>query len=93
MQRVFTLGNWTFSIDRITARKTQSYGEDYSGICSLSIVNNTVHIEGLHCDEFTKSDYETLRDFAAQILGLSQIEYSRYDCNLNRKHIIKSVKK
>lgn len=41
------VGDWSFEIVQIRARKTPKYGEPYTAIANVTIVNGVAHIEGL----------------------------------------------
>ena len=47
MNKEIQVGDWSFEIVQIRARKTPKYGNPYTGICNITIVNGEPHIEGL----------------------------------------------
>ena len=81
--------HWTFEIKLITARKTETFGTEFSGVTQINIADGLPFVESLHADEFTKADYRELKEFITQILLFKTYEYSRYDCDLTRKKIKK----
>jgi len=86
---VFTVGGWTFEIKSIIARKSQVYGEEFSGVANINITDGVLHVEALHCDDFTPKDYRMLHGFICNTLGFETFEYSRYGTDSQRKRVKK----
>lgn len=85
---IFTQGDWTFEIKTMVARKVENYGEEFTGVANVNIVDGQAHVEALHCDDFTMTDYKNLVVFG-QKLGFSTFQYSRYSSDLKRKQVKK----
>lgn len=86
---IFTIGAWTFEIKSIVARKTEEYGQEFTGVANINIVDGEIHVEGLHCDNFTRSDYKDIKQFAIDTLGFDKLEYSRYRFDGQRRKVHK----
>jgi len=86
---VFTQGGWTFEIKTMVARKVESYGEEFTGVASINITDGEPHIEALHCDDFTMTDYKDIRKFISNGLSFPTFQYSRYSSDLQRKKVNK----
>lgn len=84
-----TIGEWTFKVKSVTAYKTKVYGEPYEGIFNIDIVDGKAHINGLHCDNFTKRCFMTAVSFVRKRLGIKDILYKRIK---NLKDKFKKVK-
>jgi hypothetical protein len=86
---VFTVDGWTFEIKSIIGRKVENYGEEYTGVTTINIADGVPHLEALHCDDFTMTDYKTLHKFVTKKLDFSTFQYSRYSSDLVRKDVKK----
>lgn len=86
---IFHGKNWTHEIKSIKSRKTECFGKEFSGVADINIADGKAHVEALHCDDFTREDYRELEEFITETLQFKTYEYSRYDCDLNRKKIKK----
>ncbi len=89
MKLKFQIGAWVFEVTGITARKVQKYGDEYSAIATIKIVNGQLHIEGLlnNGPDLNKSDYLSLYKLLRHC-GLSEITYTRF-----KRGIPKLIKK
>lgn len=62
MNKEIQVGDWSFEIVQIRARKTPKYGNPYTGICNITIVNGEPHIEGLLTTEpLTFNDVRSIK--------------------------------
>lgn len=86
---IFTIGEWDFKIKSMVARKVPFYGGEYVGVANVGVFAGIVHVEALHCDDFTMTDYKDIRCFIDKGLGFSTFEYSRYSSDLKRKQVQK----
>jgi hypothetical protein len=70
MKHISVSKNWLFEIKAVRAIKTKKFGDAYSAIANISIVDGEVHVEGLLSrDKFTREDIEEIRAFVKS-LGL-----------------------
>ena len=76
LAKVINLGEWQFEIKSGLLRKTANYGEQYSGIVTLTIADGVPHFEGLHCDNFTRQDYQALYHLVS-LMGYSTFIFKR----------------
>ena len=54
-------GNWCWEVVQLRLRKTDSYGNEYSGVASVTIANGNAHVEGLLCDDFSLQDARDIK--------------------------------
>lgn len=86
---VFTLNGWTFEIKSMIARKVEHFGGEFTGVANINIADGEPHIEALHCDDFTMSDYKTIHKLISKGLAFETFQYSRYSSDLVRKNVKK----
>ena len=78
MKHITASENWLFEIKAVRAIKAKKYGDAYSAIANISIVDGEVHIEGLLSrDKFTREDIEEIRAFIKS-LGFDECVCSHY---------------
>jgi len=78
-----TIGNWTFEVVQIRARKTIKHKTPYTGILNITIVDGTPHIEGLLSrSKFNKSDFLSIKRYINK-LGFNSVEYIKFPPILN----------
>jgi hypothetical protein len=70
---------WIATIERIKIRKTDEFGNPFTGICDISIVDEKVHVAGLMLQEpnskANKSDLRSLKEIIKD-LGYDTFTYS-----------------
>lgn len=72
-----SVGGWCYEVVQVRLRKTSAHGEAYTGIVNATIVNGELHLEGLHCDEFTLDDMRDLRAIS-KAFGFKDYTFNRY---------------
>ena len=72
MKAIVTIGEWTFEIKSVIARKTSVHGQKYTGVLNLTNANGTLHMEALHCDEFTKEDAKNIKEYLRDTFGTTK---------------------
>ena len=72
MDAIVTVGGWTFEIKSVIARKTQVHGQKYTGVFNVTNANGTIHMEALHCDEFTKEDVRNIQEYLRKTFGTTK---------------------
>lgn len=70
--------NWLFEIKAVRAIKCKKYGDSYSAIASISIVDGEAHVESLFAKEkLSAQDGAEIEAYLKKI-GFTQYFYSRY---------------
>jgi hypothetical protein len=93
MKLKFQIGAWCFEVTGITARKVKKYGDEYTAIANIKIINDEVYIEGLlnKGPPLGKSDFKIFNKLLG-ILGLPKFVYVRYKKGVKNKRQ-RSIKK
>lgn len=79
MPRYVKMNDWIFEIKTVRALKVSNYGEPYSAISNLSVMGESMYIDGQMTreeDEFNRDDFETFRTFCGQ-LGMKTAHFDR----------------
>jgi len=77
VKHITTIGDWTFEVIQVRARKTNKHKDPYTAVATISIVDGIPHIEGLLSSERLHiSDYTTLLNFIKD-LGLESVSYTK----------------
>jgi hypothetical protein len=85
-----TVGDWNFEFVQIRARKTKTYGSEYSGIATINIINGEPCIDGLLCkDSFSLTDYKAFEEFLTTY-GFNSVNFCR---NKQGEKYIKRIRK
>lgn len=67
-------GSWCWEVTKIKLRKTDKFGNPYTGVVDFNVVCGELFMEGLHCDELTFSDG---KDFKAVANLFGHTKYSK----------------
>ena len=78
MQHEIQVDGWSFQVTQLRARRTPKFGEKFGAVCTITIVNDEVHVEGLLTDDsgWTLKDSRTFRKFK-EMLGIVKSNYCR----------------
>ncbi len=90
MKIIVTIGNWTFELKQVFARKTKDFGNDFVACAVITFVDGVPNIElMLNKKEvkFTKQDYDDFKNFL-RMLGVKNVAFARF-----KNGIKKEVKK
>jgi hypothetical protein len=92
MKLIIKVGNWTFELKQVFARKTEKFGGDFQASAVITITDGVPHIELLinkHDDKFTKQDYCDFQAFLG-MLGIENAKYARFKNGI-KKEVEKTV--
>lgn len=64
---------WNFEITQVRGRRVKKYGEPYTAILTMTVVNGDLHVEGL-----LSSTSVTLDDIREVERYISSLGYSKY---------------
>ncbi len=79
MPRYIKMNDWIFEIKTVRALKVSNYGEPYSAISNLSVMGESMYIDGQLTrdeDQFTRKDFATFYKFCQQ-LGMKSAHFDR----------------
>jgi hypothetical protein len=84
-------GKWIFEIKQIFARKTESFGDDFTASLVINNINGTAKVELAinKNDTFTRQDREDLQAFFAQ-MGFEKVTFDRFRSG-EKKEVTKTV--
>jgi hypothetical protein len=87
MKIIITVGNWTFELKQIFARKTKTHGDDFVACAVITFVDSVPNIELMlnkHDDKFTKQDYANFKTFL-DILGVKNAKFARFKNSVKKE--------
>lgn len=86
------VGNWLFEVKQIKAIKVDKKGEPYSGIATINIINDELHIDGLLMKDSasSRSDIEDIKTFISG-LGFDEYKYNRYNKDRKMRKLKKEI--
>jgi hypothetical protein len=70
MQRYIKMNDWIFEIKAVRAIKVSNYGEPYSAISNLSVMGESMYIDGQMTregEQFDRKDFQTFYNFCQQL--------------------------
>ncbi|TDF35499.1 hypothetical protein EYS14_18955 [Alteromonadaceae bacterium M269] len=79
MPRYIKMDDWIFEIKAVRALKVPKYGEPYKAISNLSVMGESMYIDGQMAredDKFTRKDFSTFYKFC-QTLGMKTAHFDR----------------
>ena len=54
-------GSWCWEVVQLRLRKTDKFGNPYTGVASVTIANGNANLEGLLCENFTLQDARDIK--------------------------------
>lgn len=78
MSHITASDNWLFEIKAVRAIKCQQYGNSYSAIATISIVDGEAHVEGLLSKEGLNAKDSAEIETYLMSIGFKSYQYSRY---------------
>ncbi len=89
---VIQIGQWNFEVESVQARKAKKFGDTFTGVAGIRIIDGVAHVKALLTKGFTKQDHASFKQYLYKELGISDVVYERYD-EQNKKRIIKKRQK
>jgi hypothetical protein len=88
MKRHIQIDDWDFEVVQVRARKTPAYGQPYTCVVTINLLDDTCFMDGMldkDSENFNKADSETFVKFG-QAMEAQSIDYTRYHYNNNQTH-------
>ena len=87
MKIIITIGNWTFELKQVFARKTKVFGGEFEASAVITFIGGVPNIELLlnkHDDNFSMQDYRDFRKFLT-LLGVKNAEFARFKNGIKKE--------
>lgn len=88
MKRHIQIDDWVFEVVQVRARKTPAYGQAYTGVVTVNLLDDTCFMDGMldkNSENFSKADGEAFVKFG-QLMETQKIDYTRYHYAKNQTH-------